>query len=120
MKKVKRRKLKGFTLLELIIVISILAVLVAIAVPKYNNSREKSLITAHNSNVKVLEAAALNYYANEGKASNWPNDDSGKYLQEYPKVPKGLKGFESSGGEQYSVTISENGDITVSPAKISE
>ena len=37
MKKLIRKKTKGFTLIELIIVIAILAVLAAIALPKYNN-----------------------------------------------------------------------------------
>lgn len=43
MNKLRNKKLKGFTLIELIVVIAILAILAAIAIPKYKESRQKVL-----------------------------------------------------------------------------
>ena len=121
MKKLHSRKSKGFTLIELIIVIAILAVLAAIALPRYNNSKRKSVVTAHNSNVKVLESAALNYVANGGLATTWPDDESYKeYVKNYPKVPKGIEELKAQSGELYKVIISEKGDVTVTPKMIEE
>lgn len=121
MNNIKRKKLKGFTLVELIIVIAILAILAAIAIPKYNESRQRSLVTAHNSNVKVLESAAMNYLANDGTGTTWKNGiDAKEYIADYPKVPKGIKGMENEGGKFYIVQINSNGDIIVTPDKIEE
>ncbi|MFY9282521.1 MAG: prepilin-type N-terminal cleavage/methylation domain-containing protein [Miniphocaeibacter sp.] len=121
MNKLRNKKLKGFTLIELIVVIAILAILAAIAIPKYKESRQKSLITAHNSNVRILESAALNYIANGGTGTKWGEEDKAKdYLAEYPKVPKGIKGLEGKGGTYYIVTITETGDVTVEPGKLQE
>lgn len=117
----KNKKFKGFTLIELIVVIAILAILAAIAIPKYKESRQKSLVTAHNSNVRILESAALNYIANGGKDTTWPGDNSAKeYIAEYPKVPKGIKGLEDQGDNDYTVTIKATGDVTVEPGKLKE
>ena len=124
MKKLIRKKSKGFTLIELIIVIAILAVLAAIALPKYNNSKRKSVITAHNANVRVLESAALNYVANGGVAPagqtiTWPSDPSHKeYVKNYPKVPKGITELKDNAGQDYTVTITDKGDVTVTPGII--
>ncbi|WP_300408636.1 prepilin-type N-terminal cleavage/methylation domain-containing protein [Lagierella sp.] len=121
MKRLYSKKSKGFTLIELIIVIAILAVLAAIALPRYNNSKRKSVVTAHNSNVKVLESAALNYVANGGLSVTWPEDLSYKdYVKNYPKVPKGIEELKAQSGTPYKVTISDKGDVTVTPAMIEE
>ncbi|WP_275955191.1 prepilin-type N-terminal cleavage/methylation domain-containing protein [Miniphocaeibacter halophilus] len=122
MNRFKNKKFKGFTLIELIVVIAILAILAAIAIPKYKESRQKSLVTAHNSNVRILESAALNYIANDGgKDVTWEGPDSAKeYIAEYPKVPKGIKGLEGKGDNYYIVKITATGDVTVDPGKIKE
>ena len=121
MNNIKSKRLKGFTLVELIIVIAILAILAAIAIPKYNKSRQRSLVTAHNSNVKVLESAAMNYLANDGTGTTWKNGtDAKEYVADYPEVPKGIKGLENKGGNLYTVQINSNGDIIVTPGKIKE
>jgi prepilin-type N-terminal cleavage/methylation domain-containing protein len=51
---------KGFTLIELIIVISILGILSAVTIPKFTSYRENADLTADKSNAKII-GDALNY-----------------------------------------------------------
>jgi prepilin-type N-terminal cleavage/methylation domain-containing protein len=51
---------KGFTLIELIIVISILGILSAVTIPKFTSYREAADLVADQSNAKII-GDALNY-----------------------------------------------------------
>lgn len=138
LKRMKKNN-KGFTLVELVVVIAILGILAAIAVPKLTASRKDAAITAHNANVKVLMNAANMYIAENGEptADNFEwnknkktgDDGWGKYLQEWPEVPDGLKeedfndqnlSKDTDGKIIYTVKIDKNGDITVTPDVISD
>lgn len=136
LKKLKKNN-KGFTLVELVVVVAILGLLAAIAVPKLTTSRKKAAITAHNANVKTLKNAANMFIAENGapetnivtwnpdggtKASEetgtTDNDKWALYLQEWPDIPDGLEeeDFDGTNVElKYKVTIDNNGDITVTP-----
>lgn len=112
------KKSKAFTLIELLIVIAILAILVLIAVPRYNNSRLKADKTAHNANVRVLETAGLRYLTENSLTESGEIDIteelvSKKYIKEIPKVPKSV----SKG--TYTVKV-KDGDILVDPPAIKD
>lgn len=55
----KKLNKKGFTLAELLIVVAIIAVLIAIAVPIFTNSLEKSRYAVHSSNGRALKSIAV-------------------------------------------------------------
>lgn len=57
MKKALKKK-KGFTLIELIIVIAILGILAAIAVPRFAGTRETARAGADRANAKIIYDAA--------------------------------------------------------------
>lgn len=84
-----KKKKKGFTLLELLVVLSILAILIAIAVPVYKGQKEKAAITAHNANVRVLETAVESYRQDhDGKLPEDINElATAGYIKSVPKVP---------------------------------
>lgn len=109
----RKSKKRGFTLVELVIVIAILALLAAIALPKFVNSREKARETAHNANVRVLKSAATTYLADKGnpaETKKWSESEGDweKYLDEWPKNPK-------TEGEDYEVEIRTDGTVNVKP-----
>lgn len=52
-----KRKKKGFTLIELIVVIAILGILAAIAVPRFAGTQTRAQERTHDANVRTIESA---------------------------------------------------------------
>ena len=71
MKKVK--KTEGFTLMEMLIVIAIIAVLVAIAIPVYNAQMHKARVSADWANLRAYYAELQLDYLTTGE--HLPNED---------------------------------------------
>lgn len=101
-----KKKKKGFTLLELLVVLAILAILIAIAIPVYNTQKEKAARTAHNANVRVLETAVESYKQdNNGNLPDGLDKLVPDYIKSVPKVPAGAV----EGSEEYD--IDKDGNI---------
>jgi prepilin-type N-terminal cleavage/methylation domain-containing protein len=86
----KRRP--GFTLIELLIVIVIIGILAAIAIPKFGKTREKAYFKAMMSDLRNLNAQQEIYYSN-------PNNN-----YSYAAVKTNLVDFTESQGVTVSVT----------------
>ena len=56
---------KGFALIELLIVVVIIAILAAIAIPRFSATREKSYFAAMRADLKNLASQQEIYYADE-------------------------------------------------------
>ena len=52
----------GFTLIELLIVVVIIGILAAVAIPKFSSSREKAWITTMRSDLRNLSTAQETYF----------------------------------------------------------
>ncbi len=108
------KKKKGFTLIELIIVIAILALLIAIAIPRYQRSNLSAQATAHNANVRVIKNAAILYSIDHPDETTIDMGKIKPYL-ESEEVPKPAKAL----GEDASFTVkAQNGKIIVEPGKV--
>jgi type IV pilus assembly protein PilA len=66
MMKMFKKGEKGFSLVELMVVIVIIGVLIAIAIPVYRNTTEKAELRACHANQRMIEGAASQYAMNEG------------------------------------------------------
>lgn len=62
---------KGFTLIELIMVIVILAILAAVAIPKYFDLQNQARAAAADGVVGAVRSGIYNYYASTN-ATNFP------------------------------------------------
>ncbi|MGX1924068.1 type IV pilin protein [Vibrio sp. NH-7] len=69
MKQTNNRKAKGFTLIELMIVVAIIGVLAAVAIPAYQDYVKKSEAASALATVKALITPAELYYQENGTAS---------------------------------------------------
>jgi len=63
----KRRRLRGFSLIELLIVITIILIILAIAVPRFNKATMFARETAANATIKTLHAGEAQYYSTYGR-----------------------------------------------------
>ena len=79
---------KGFTLVELLVVMAIIAVLLTIAVPRYYASLDRSKGAVLKENLYQLRDAIGKYYADKGK---YPETlealATDKYLRKVPLDP---------------------------------
>ena len=92
------KKSRGFSLMELMVIISILSVLSAIAIPNYLKHRQKSKIGRATKELKTLQRKIQDLGHDTGF---WPGDDPGD------KRPAGLR--SDSGKEYYDLRGPEMG-----------
>ena len=69
MRKLMNKKLnkKGFTLMEMLIVVAIIAILVAIAIPTFTKSLNQAKIAADEANLRAYYAEQMANYLVDGK-----------------------------------------------------
>lgn len=60
------RRDRGFTIVELLIVIVVIAVLAAITVVAFSGIQQRALFSSYQSDIKLLDKAIKMYYAENG------------------------------------------------------
>lgn len=81
-------KKSGFTLVELLVVMAVIALLLSIAVPRYFSSVEKSREAVLRENLSLTRQALDKYYGDNGKYPDTLDQlVSGKYLRSLPLDP---------------------------------
>lgn len=102
-KHVSKRFEQGFTLIELMIVVAIIGILAAIAIPAYQDYTIRSKVTEGFSLAAAAKTAVSESYASEGRFLAAANDSYGLPL------PASIAGKYVT-----SLTMGANGVITVS------
>jgi general secretion pathway protein G len=75
---------RGFTLIEMLVVISMILILLSIALPMYNQSIQRARESRLRNDLKVLNEAVANYSLDKGHAPQALEDLVPGYLRAIP------------------------------------
>lgn len=114
--KAKKNSKKGFTLMEMLIVVAIIAILVAVSIPVFTSQLTKAKEATDAANQRAAKAvAASTYLADETRAGQ-----SGNYIYDAANgklVTTAVAGYGKSSGvadDVLQVSITSTGDIYMS------
>lgn len=110
-----RKKLKkngGFTLIEMLIVVAIIAILVVVSIPMVSSSLDKAKSATDDANLRAAKAAGVIEYMTNGTAATMNyNADEGK-LESSGTATTPYGQSDDHKGEYVVVTIASDGTVT--------
>ena len=107
-KMVKMRNKKGFTLMELLIVVAIIAILVAISIPVFTSQLEKAREQTDVANMRAAKGVAVSTYL-AGDTSTANKVDAGAAFTAYYDAANGVLKTAQSGIAGYGKGTTADG-----------
>jgi prepilin-type N-terminal cleavage/methylation domain-containing protein len=112
---------KGFTLIELMIVVAIIGILTAIAFPLYANIQARARVAKAQADARTLASAVVVYSAHTGVLPSALTDLSssvsgvggvvaGPFISPIPSAPTGWAAYNYTSAAGGTFTVSTTGD----------
>ncbi|MFX0548753.1 type II secretion system protein [Hathewaya histolytica] len=115
LKKLKAKK-KGFTLIELIVVIAILGILAAILLPRFSGFTDSAREKTVTSEAKAIYTSLEAYYAENGKypatIAELPNTKNTEKVSDYAPTATGATELFKYSKDNVSVKCTADGTVT--------
>ena len=120
----KRLNQKGFTLVELMVVIAILGILAAIAIPKFSDSTSAANTAKIAADLRTIDSALVMYQANGGVVADGTKGTTATtvlalvskgYLVSEPTTPAGLYYLE---GEKQTTALTKGNSYSIDAANV--
>ena len=109
----KKMNKKGFTLAELLIVVAIIAVLVAIAIPVFNAQLEKSKESTDMANIRSAYAEVVAQYLMDNSAHSATAKAAGQKDTDWDYATGELETMVDGTAETITITAKTSGSYTV-------